>query len=312
MNTNFLHKVIDLDENGNIVMLGTKNLYNIDDKIKLSDWCREPIKNIKEKVEFPNLSSGIKISENNIKKYINSIGCFASNSDCVVDNQIFVNIFTSCNNQEIGIPVFPQNFLRCVTAFTARLVIQDNWINSNDEYTIPNESHPKFKQFQNDSIIFSLFTRKSQQSSLRNITYHNKKWNIKNNFFWLSNNCIKQLSEKHNMEITYNDCIQFPEDPYLHTVLISKLNNPQQEPFSNQARVVLSKATNLLVKTFPYRKEFTDENPEYQCNNWDIGWYQIKAMCKKYFLKEYDEFRKEYLKFRDELRPLVYELGFLK
>ena len=88
--------------------------------------------------------------------------------------------------------------------------------------------------------------------------------------------------------------------------------NDQNEPFSEQTKVVLHKANELVELSFPYRKDFNSEHPEYQVNNWDIGWYQIKAICKQHLKDKYDEFRKEYLKLRDELRPLVYELGFLK
>ena len=57
---------------------------------------------------------------------------------------------------------------------------------------------------------------------------------------------------------------------------------------------------------------FNNEHPEYQVNNWDCGYYQLKPMWKKYKEKEFKEFRELYLTFRDELKPLVYELGFLK
>jgi hypothetical protein len=48
-----------------------------------------------------------------------------------------------------------------------------NWINSKDEYLAPDEANPKYKEFVNDSVIFSLFHIHSNQSSLRNIEYKN-------------------------------------------------------------------------------------------------------------------------------------------
>ena len=53
-------------------------------------------------------------------------------------------------------------------------------------------------------------------------------------------------------------------------------------------------------------------HPEYQTNNWDCGWYQIKGILKEYFPQELKDFRAIYKEFADYLRPQVYELGFLK
>lgn len=312
MRNEFPHKIVELDNKGNIIEVGTKVLYNLDGKKNLVDYVLEPIKNIKKKIEFPNFKSGIILDEtSNVQDLNNSLGVFVCDTPQVQYNQISVCILPGKpKNLRKPISILKENFLRSVSAFTSRLVIECNYLNGNDEYMIPNESHPKFQQFQNDSIIFSLFNRKSQQTSLRNIQYHNKTWNIRNNFFWCSNSWIKALAELYNNERVYNDLIQYPIDPYVYTLIGQKITN--REPFSKTALDVLSKASHLLETTFQYRNEFNNEHPEYQVNNWDCGYYQLKPMWKKYKEKEFKEFRELYLTFRDELKPLVYELGFLK
>ena len=57
---------------------------------------------------------------------------------------------------------------------------------------------------------------------------------------------------------------------------------------------------------------FDEEHPEYFINTWDAGYYQLKALWKEYLPKEYKEFQTLYKKLADKMRPMVYELGFLK
>ena len=311
MMTQFPHKIIDLDNKGNIIENGIKTLYNLDESNSLTNWIKEPIKNLKNKTEYPNFKSGINILDLDKKNLENSLGCLEFASPSVMDNQMFVALYNGHSSLG-GVSILPQNFLRCVSTFTARKVIDPNWLNQKDEYMTPNEQHPKFEQFQNDSIIYSLFNSSSQQTSLRNIQYHNKIWNIRNNFFWCSNSWIKALAELHNNEQVYNDLIQYPSDPYVYILLGQKMINRDNGTFSKTALQVLDKASKLLETTFEYRNEFNNEHPEYQVCNWDASYYQLKPMWKKYKEKEFKEFREIYLTFRDELKPLVYELGFLK
>ena len=69
---------------------------------------------------------------------------------------------------------------------------------NNDEYLVPNESNEHYNEFVNDSIIYSLFQSKSNQSSLRNIDYKGKKYDIKNEFFWLSKKTIEDLANENH------------------------------------------------------------------------------------------------------------------
>ena len=46
--------------------------------------------------------------------------------------------------------------------------------------------------------------------------------------------------------------------------------------------------------------------------NWDCGWYQIKALAKEYGKNQLDEFNALYKTLADKMRPMVFDLGFLK
>ena len=169
---------------------------------------------------------------------------------------------------------------------------------------IPDVGHTKYKEFINDAIIFSLFESKSHQSSLREVAFEDKLWDIKNEFFYISKNEIIELADKEGYDFTYTDA-QSSQERFVYKKL-------QGITLSDEARDVLDYAIKLTKDTFKYRKEFNELRPEYQIMNWDCGWYQIKALVKEYIPEEMKIFSDKFKKLADKMRPMVYELGFLK
>ena len=300
---NFNYTLID-NENGEIVEVGNKVVYNIDGLKTANDWCKEPIKGLKSK-DAPQISSAVKVKDNGRGTIVpNAIGYFGSNSNNVDMNMQFVAMYSSCSSRANGYSITADNFDRCTALFSARKLIEKNWVNSKDEYLAPNTEHPAYNEFVNDSLIYSLFHSSSNQSSLRNVDYKGKKWDIKNEFFWLSNKEIENLSNTNGFTQTYNDA-RTSKERYVY-------NKLQTITLSPEAQDVLDKASDIVRNTFKYRELFNQEHPEYQIMNWDCGWYQIKALAKEYAKSDYEEFVKLYKKLSDKMRPMVYTLGFLK
>ena len=303
---NFNYTLID-NENGEIVEVGNKVIYNIDGLKTASEWCKEPIKKIKT-FETINCSSGIKIrpemSDNRGTNFEGSFGYFLNAGNNVDMNTQKVSLFTMAYGNGHGHGINTDNFDRCTALFSARKLIEKNWVNSKDEYLAPNTEHPAYNEFVNDSLIYSLFHSSSNQSSLRNVDYKGKKWDIKNEFFWLSNKEIENLSNTNGFTQTYNDA-RTSKERYVY-------NKLQTITLSPEAQDVLDKASDIVRNTFKYRELFNQEHPEYQIMNWDCGWYQIKALAKEYAKSDYEEFVKLYKKLADKMRPMVYTLGFLK
>lgn len=307
-NSNFNYTLID-NVDGEIKVIGNKVVYNVDNDVKASDWLRTELKEIKEKkVLFPHLSNPLRVVEKENQTLLpNSLGSMCALANNVDKSVQGVAIFSSIQTQGtacISNSIIPQNFDKCVGLFSARKLVESNWANSQDEYLAPNTESEKWDEFVNDSIVFSLFNSHSQQSSLRQVEYKGKLWDIKNEFFFMSRDEVMDLANENNLDFTYNDA-KVSGERYVYEKL-------QQIELSKEAQAVLDKATELTINSFKYRELFNDEHPEYQILNWDCGWYQIKGMLKEFMPNELKEFSELYKALAEKMRPMVYELGFLK
>ena len=307
-NSNFNYTLID-NVDGEIKAIGNKVVYNVDNDVKASDWLRTELKEIKEKkVLFPHLSNPLRVVEKENQTLLpNSLGSICALANNVDKSVQGVAIFSSIQTQGtacISNSIIPQNFDKVVSLFSARKLVESDWANSQDEYLAPNTESEKWQEFVNDSVVFSLFNSHSQQSSLRQVEYKGRNWDIKNEFFFMSRNDIMEMANENNFDFTWNDA-NVSGERYVYTKL-------QEIELSQEAKAVLDKAIELTKKSFGYRELFNEEHPEYQMMNWDCGWYQIKGMLKEYMPNELKEFTELFKALADKMRPMVYELGFLK
>ena len=303
---NFVHTLIH-NEDGEIVADGKKNIYNIDGLTRGNDWAKSKVKQ-EGKNDYLGVTSAI-VPNAKEHKYIKSVGdgllgSMRSVSNDVYNSTQFVFLASSVIDTTGVIPIYADNLERSLAFFSARKLISDNWINDKDEYLAPNTINDKWNEFVNDSIIFSLFNSHSQQSSLRQVEYKGKKWDIKNEFFWMSKDEIMKLANECSNDECYNDA-KSGSERYVYKLL-------QKITLSPEAQAVLDYAIELTRKTFKYRKLFNENNPKYQINNWDSGFYQLKALWKEYAPDELKTFKELFKKLADKMRPMVYELGFLK
>ena len=299
----FPYKLIDSID-GEIQVIGHKVVYNIDGMLSASDWVKEPIRKLKG-VDAPQLSSAIVCKEKGVGSLVpNSLGYYVNVSNNVYKNGTDVYIVSSTSSMGHGISILQQNFERVCLNFASRKLVESNWINSKDEYIAPDTNHPLYQEFENDSIVFSLFHSASNQSSLRDVDYKGKKWNIYNEFFFMDKDEIMQLADANNFDSCYNDA-RTAKQRFVYLKL-------QGLNLSKEAKMVLDKAVEIVRNTFPYRELFNSAHPEYQIMNWDCGWYQIKAMAKEYDMANYNEFLSMFRGLCDKMLPMVYQLGFLK
>jgi len=298
-NKNIVCDIIKQNEQ-QIDIIKQKIVYNTDNSKTLTNYAKFGFS--KNKISVPFIKSPLNIT--NTEKYVpdNFVGWYFSHSNDVFQSQQMIGLLNSFAH--VGWAVTPENYENCCCAFSARRLIKCEFYNDKDQFLYPNTEHQNYKLFVNNSIIFSLFNDKSNTASLRNVTCNNKLWDIKNEFFWMSKSEIESLANEYNNDDCYNDAHTSPE-----RFVYKKLQEIELTP---EAQAVLNKACDIVRKTFKYRELFNEDHPEYQINNWDCGWYQIKSLAKEYAKDDLEEFKKLYKTLADTMRPMVYELGFLK
>ena len=310
---NCVELVVKVNENAKVHDLYAKSMYNMDTKSSLTDWLRRNIKKYKSE-DAPQMKSALNWSnEHRLGNLVpGAYGYLVDSGNNVDENTSRVFWLTSCRGAGHGVSALPENILDCCSGFTARKLISGEyatWMNCKDEYMIPNTLHTDYQQWESDSIIYSIFNTGSQQSSLRNISYNGKQWNIQNEFFWMSVDEMQALAEGKYNRLDINNTVEDDIEEFgFNRFVYKKLKEVTLSP---DAKAVLDKATELVKSSFRYRNDFNKSHPEYQINTWDAGWYQIKGLLKEYDPEGLKEFNSLYKAFEDRMRPLVYELGFL-
>ena len=306
--TEYNMKLIDILDDGSIDVVGHHTIYNSAFYDKASDWVREPIPRCLDMVCFPSTSNGLLIKESQIQAVRNQLGYFHNNANSIQYNPTYVGLYSMSFASAHGLPVLKENFTRCTALFTARKLIDGNWVNDKDEYLAPNENHPEYKRFEADAIVYSLFHNSSNQTSMRKITYKGKLYDIPNEFFWMSRDRMTQLANENNNAFMFNDA-RTSKERYVYTLL----NNPEiSSLLSPTAKQLLDMATAMMEKTVKYRPLFESDHPNHHIHTWDAGYYQLKDLWKEYLPEEFKIFRNLFKQFENELRPLVYQLGFLR
>lgn len=297
--------LVEYNTNKELVKVGLKEIYNTDKFVSSTQWLKSFEQS---KTKIFTMKSSLNIG--NKEKYIisNSLcELIVHNNNCK-SNNTQVYFLSNPSNNDNSQSVHVDNFHKAVSLFVARKSINTNWINQKDEYLAPNENHPEFEQFTFDSIVYSLFNNSSQQSSLRQVDYKSQKWDIKNEFFWLSKNDIQNLANENSYDNLYKDA-KNSDERFVYTKLFKEGIYNKLSP---DAKEVLDLATELLKKSIVMRKTVSENNPEYHLDSWDAGYAQLKLVWKEYFKEEFNQFRNKYKALEDRMRPLVYELGFLR
>jgi hypothetical protein len=300
--------VLDNKGFGDIEILGTKSIYNIDGKMTASTWVRKEIKGKKSNLDLPKLSSALKVKQKGYSKLCEgAFGYFFNAGNNVYYNGTNVSLFSSAFSNKSGLSITQENLKKVSALFCARKSINGDWLNDKDEYFAPNENDERYNQFTIDSVVYSLFNNSSEQSSLRQVEYKDQLWDIKNEFFWMSVDKMKELADQNGYDELYNDA-RTSSDRYVHKLLFGE--ERIYDKLSPDAKAVLDKATELVERSMELRQVMA--NDENHLNSWDAGYAQLKLVWKEYFQEQFREFRQLYKNLEDRMRPLVYELGFLK
>ena len=285
----------------------TKGFYDLRGEKSLSKWMRT--KNFKLDSTSIATTNGLTVSqkEKDFKVPKNYMGYLHDHSNNVQYNTSGVGLYTTMFSDAHGTFFDDTNYEKIIAGHTARSLIQSNWVDEKDEYLAPNEEHQSYSRYVTDAVVYSLFNNSSFQSSLRQVEYKDKFWDIKNEFFWMSKDRMKELADENGYDNLYNDA-RTSSDRHVYNLLFGE--ERIYDKLSDDAKVVLDKATELVEQSLQMRQVMADDHNH--LDSWDSGYAQLKLVWKEYFSDDFKEFRDMYKGLEDRMRPLVYELGFLK
>lgn len=305
---NFIHQVKEVID-GEIQVVSEKNIYNTDGEVSLSEWMKKDVlKKYKEKIDGPQLTSSINVSQIGEGKLIQGcLGYFNNIANNIYQSEGGVGLFSSAYKSAHGFPIMPEYVDYIIPGFVGRRLAfsMEDWKNQKDELLPPNENLEIYKQYYYDSFVLAIFNPKAKVSSLRNILYKGESYNVINHFFFLSKDTMKELAEEYNNEELYEDILEFSKERFFYKKI-------EEFEFSPLAKEVLDLAKELTIKSFSFRKILANEFSEYNLNTWDAGWYQIKFILEKYYVDEYKIFDTKYKELFNFWKEKIYELGFLK
>lgn len=207
-----------------------------------------------------------------------AIGYVHNNGNNVQFSDKYTGIYTMGFASAHGRDITRDNFTRAAVTFSIRRAVQEViaqqkllWVRDKDIFTRPPESllTPEFVA---DCVVYSLFDRQSNQTSLRDYEYNGKTYRVINEFFPYSTTAMLDLAQQHHNRTIESD-LTGEDDRFAHTWI-----EDHRDDLSSEAAAVLDMAWEIIQDSFTKRTAHAAIAPRYQVESWDAGWKQIAAM----------------------------------
>ncbi len=272
--------------------IGEKSFYNLPNNTFLSEWLPRLKTN---SINIP-LKNAIhpQMAKAKVSSWISdAIGYFWCNSnDMQQANQtaLFSSVFSAGN----GFYVTAENFWKVAIIFSIRRLIKATWLNDRDQFLQPTE--PLTDEFKNDCLIWMLFNGSNLTASANDLEWNDKQWSIVNHFIPFSESDVNALE-------------RFESDFMVEYLSDKKL--------SSEAIMVMKEGKKLWQAYFADTDVRTVRD-ELKLNRSDVGWYQVRKALEARNKEgtnmpiDFSVFKLAYDVLGDKLRPMVYELGFLR
>jgi hypothetical protein len=298
--------VLAKDETGRIVKIGEKVFAPADRP--LNEWVDRP----KGTEVRPPMKSALAIRTAGgrlDRLSADALGFLVSTSNDVQHSTQAVTLFSGPENHGDGWSVTPDNFLQSLTVFAARKLVKPTWLSWQDQFSTPTDEALKstdFQQWQLDAVVWSLFHGKNHTSSLGNVRYKGKTYDIRNQFFWMAPAAVSAFADSPRV---LSADARRAKTPFVADWL-------ERNRFSHDAAAVLAGAVELVRLAAPSRE---DAEERFQLLRWDAGWYQLeKGIYKNSDVERseeqddaFEDFTSRWKMLGDRLRPGIYEWGFL-
>lgn len=292
--------MVRTDDGMGVVTVGQHTYYNLDGKMKMSDWVRGELPKCAKSVCT---TDGIKVIGKTDKAARGTVapgalGYLCFNSNVVEKNAQYVILTSLPISVAHGFNLLPANFDRAVAGFAARRIVVDNVWNHQDCYMAPDTEHTKYDEWQKDCYIFSMFESKSNQTSIKG-EVDGEAYDFVNNFY--------PFSKKETYEILGLDWKQNSKEETRFIRSSGKVDS-----LTPEGQKVLDDFKACLSASAKARPAYSKAHPELQVARWDCGWRQLKGLFAEACPDEFATIKADFKALKDKMLPLVYELGFLK
>ena len=170
----------------------------------ISDWLAEiAISNTKE-TGYPLTKSGLDLPTSKSARCIPRqgwIGYVHNNGNNVQYSRKLTGMYSMGFVSANGCDITPDNLLRAAATFSIRRSVQEDiaahnrlWVQDKDIFRAPSSTLSADDTFLIDCLVYSLFDRQSNQTSLRDYDYNGNTFQVYNEFFPWSSDSIKQLA----------------------------------------------------------------------------------------------------------------------
>ena len=260
--------------------------------IGFSDRSRKTINGFPKR-KFINLDTTAPFTKNGLespdqintrgKVYDEWIGYLSQDASNIQGSDKYTGIYTLGLKRGQGTTIIKDNIVHSSMVFSICRSVQEDiaehkllWVRDKDIFTAPSDELAQDAEFTADCMVYSLFDRQSNQSSLRNYEYNGNKYRVINEFFPFSKDFIKSMASEHKNNAVYDDVTRM-EKKKTERTMFTWLQDHDAD-LSDEARDLLRIVKNIYKESFSVRDEYNKTHPRYQVNSWDAGWMQINRM----------------------------------
>ncbi|MBP8006621.1 MAG: hypothetical protein KAZ18_06980 [Acinetobacter sp.] len=275
--------------------IGEKRFYNLPASELLTKWIIRPKPNNIEALPLKNaISPAVKTRDIRGTKWSdNAIGSlYAHASD--MQNANLTALLSSGYSSPGALFVNAQNLWQVAIVFSVRRLIKPTWLNDRDQFLQPTQ--PLTDEFKNDCLIWMLFNGSNLSASANDLEWNDKKWSIVNHF------------------IPFTEAEVNAPDRFESDFMVQYLSD---KTISTEAQAVLDEGRKLWQAYFS-RTDTHSVRELLKLNRADVGWYQIRNALKSRNADDssvpvsFEPFDAVYKALGDKLRPMVFELGFMR
>ncbi|MCK6414704.1 MAG: hypothetical protein L6Q63_03970 [Giesbergeria sp.] len=275
--------------------IGAKRFYNLPTSTYLNVWMEKPEPNME--LALP-LANAVKVSGNpRLKRSCDAmVGyLYASNNDLQHAGQetlITSSIYTGGNGG--GAYITAENLWQAAVIFTMRRVVKPTWINDRDQFLQP--IGDLTAEFRTDCLMWMLFNGSNLTAGANGLEWNGKQWSLVNHF------------------IPFTETEVGAPDRFESDFMVQYLAD---KTLTSEAQAVLDAGRTLWQAYFAHTDVRTVRD-EYKLNRPDVGWYQIRNALKARSEGgdtapvNFAPFEQAYQALTDKLRPMVFQLGFLR